>query len=632
MAVVTAASTVVSAASPVVVGQAYVSWALFEAYAGLTHGNEAATGTDSGLRTSVGGTTVTGSDAGLGIDVGLTATGGALSKQGLEFGFGFSRTAAAGLVYAFRDGDKRAVVQQVVGDQSKAGADTGGGADASGLAADQQKAVNDVGHYVEVSALDTHPVAAPAQVLTPLIDFSWTTEPLNPVPVWQDASAYLRAWNSKRGRSYEYDRMEAGGAAYLLSNRDKRFDPTNGSSPYSPNVIPTRRVRIQADYAGTVYPVIEAFTDGFPQQYPGVGMDAVVRQSASDWFYPLNTLKFAGGETVLAAPITDTTQTVVAVASTALPLPQAYPFIIQVGTAPDIERMEVTGSPAPGQWAVERGAGDTALRIYAAGTPVRSEAVRFGRELSGTRINHCLDFLGVAGPDRDIDAGNTTIAASDDLVNTRILEHLLLIAECENGRLFVARDGAVTFRERHWQFLQELAPRATFGTGGTIPYLGEGVELAHDDAKLYNRVKITIADGTVVEAADQASIDDHMERTLEKSWPLASAVEAQDAAAWMLTRLKRAQLRVPAITVAVSGSYTPAVLGAEIAQRYHLVVDPPVAGGVMSSDVIVEGIAHTVQPGQWRTTYELSEPDPVKYWRVEVAGASELGTTTVLAY
>jgi hypothetical protein len=605
-----------------------VSWARFDVAAGLLAASDTGTGTDSGIRSSQG-QTVAVADTAAGTDIANVFTGGNQAKAGTDRGFGFSRYAAAGLIYLFRNGELLAPVQ-IGGTLAKAATDSGAGTEVSQLfLTDRTFAVADTAAASDTSS-KSPPTVVPTEDSTPLISFSWTTDPLDPNPVWVDADPYLREFTTKRGRSYEYSRMEAGNGSYVLNNRDRRFEPDYASSPYYPNVVPTRRMRIRATHDQVIYPLFQGFTEGFPQDYPGTGMDATVRQSATDWFYPLNTLKFAGGTTTLAGQVSSTTQTTIALTSVALPLPQAYPFVIQVGAAPDIERMNVTGLAGPSQWTVERGI-DTVPRTFNIGDPVRSESVRFAQEQSGTRINNCLDFLGVDTLDRDIDAGNTLIAASDDLVNTAILEHLLLMAECENGRLFVARDGTITFRERHWQFLQELTSRATFGT--TIPYLGEGVVLAQDDDKLYNRVKITIADGTVVDAFDQQSINDHMERTLELTWPLASAVEAQDAATWMLSRLKQAQLRIPAVTVAITGHATAQVLATEVAQRYHLVATPGVHGqAVTDTDVIVEGIAHSVAPGRWTATFELSEPDPTSYWRVEVVGASELDETTVPAY
>jgi hypothetical protein len=143
----------------------------------------------------------------------------------------------------------------------------------------------------------------------------------------------------------------------------------------------------------------------------------------------------------------------------------------------------------------------------------------------------------VRSPDRDVDAGNSLIAASKNLAGESILSHLLLVAEAENGRLFASRDGKVTFRQRHWQFLQERTPRGTFGGGGAgdVNFLS-GTEnvLAHDDSQLFNRIRIKHPTGQIVESFDQTSIDAHFERVLEKDWPLASVVEAKDAADYLL--------------------------------------------------------------------------------------------------
>ena len=476
------------------------------------------------------------------------------------------------------------------------------------------------------------------------VQTSFSTEPLTHLANWQTITSYVRQWSSSRGRSYEYDRTEAGTVQYLLSNRDRRFDPDYASGAYYPNVKPTRRTRVRALWAGVTYPIIQAFTEGFPQDYPAAGMDAVVQQTATDWFYPLTAIKFAPAATTLAvematAPNPGTTETIT-LTSTALPMPQAYPFMVQIGNAPDIERAEVIGpGAAANTWVVRRAQGDTIARTFVAGTQVRSEAVRFAEEQSGTRIGNCLDFLGIGGPDRDIDDGNTLIAESEDLAGQPVLEHLLLIAEAENGRLFAARDGAITFRERHRQFTEELTSSGTFGNGGgsEIPYQAGGVRFAHDDDKLFNHVRITIADGTIVEAEDATSIQDHFRRTLDKQWPLASAVEAQDAADYMLSRLKQTQLRAPAITVTPStanaSTVWPVVLGAEIGQRFTLTADPPIAGAeVTNADVLVERIQHASQPGRWDVRFEFSEADPVLYWRLGVVGASEIGQTTVPAY
>lgn len=472
---------------------------------------------------------------------------------------------------------------------------------------------------------------APEQLATPRLSVAWATDPLA-TPSFVDVSDYLRQLNVRRGRSYEYDRMETGVSEQTLSNRDSRFDPDNASGPYYPNLKPTRRIAAAARWNSTDYPLMTGFTEGYPQEFPGAGFDAVVRLSASDWFYPLNATKFTPAATTLTTAITttpaaDTVETI-HVVSTALPLPQAFPFTIQIGTGDTLEQMEVLSSPGPGQWQVKRGQNQTFVARHSVGDEVRSEAVSFAEEQSGARINHCLDILSIASADRDIDAGNSLIAASDNLAGRSVLEHLLLIAEAENGRFFAARTGRITFRQRHWQFTSELNPRAVFGAD--VDFLADGGNvLQHDDTKLFNRIRIKLPTGQIVEAYDQTSIDAHFERVLEMEWPLASEIEAQDAAAYMLDNLKEAQLRIPQITLRPRGNEMPVVLQVDIGQRYKLNMDPPVGTTVLSKEVIVERVAHQARPGDWVTTLEFSEANVLTYW---VLNGSQLGTDTKLAY
>jgi len=505
------------------------------------------------------------------------------------------------------------------------------------------------------------PAAGDAALPAVQVAFAWASNPLEP-PTYQDATPYVRSVSTNRGRSFEYDRIETGVASYSLSNRDSRFDPDNAAGPYYPNVKPTRRVKVSALYAGTSYGVMQGFTEGYPNAFPADGYDAVVQQNASDWFYPLNAIKFVSAATTLASDMLTTpaagTEEVIQVASIGLPMPQAFPFVVQIGSGAFMERLEVTGTPnaAYNQWTVKRGHGESFVGLHGSGDVVTSEEVRFAVEPSGTRINNCLDMLGIATSDRDIDAGNSTIAESDNLAGSTILDHLLLIAECENGRFFAARDGRITFRQRHWQYTDELTSRATFGadagsgaaasygTGaygagafgtaaGEIPFLsGTGNVLAHDDAKIYNWVRITLPTGQIIEAFDQASIDAHFERVLDKQWPLWSAIEAQDAADYMLAQFKEARLRLPKIQVRPQDARWATVLGMDMAQRYRLKMDPPVGSTVVDEQVIVERVGHAVVPGDWRTSLEFSRADPNTYWRVEVSGQQELDTQTRLAY
>lgn len=84
---------------------------------------------------------------------------------------------------------------------------------------------------------------------------------------WTDVSSYLLpVISTKRGRQRELDKFNPGEFSVVLDNTDRRFDPTNTSSPYHPNVVPNKRIRIKATHPTTSveYPVIDGYVDSWP--------------------------------------------------------------------------------------------------------------------------------------------------------------------------------------------------------------------------------------------------------------------------------------------------------------------------------------------------------------------------------
>lgn len=74
--------------------------------------------------------------------------------------------------------------------------------------------------------------------------FSPSTNPLS-TPSYVDISGYTLDFQCRYGRQFELDRMEAGTASFTLDNTDRRFDPTNSSGPYYPNLIPIRKYQVK---------------------------------------------------------------------------------------------------------------------------------------------------------------------------------------------------------------------------------------------------------------------------------------------------------------------------------------------------------------------------------------------------
>jgi hypothetical protein len=67
-------------------------------------------------------------------------------------------------------------------------------------------------------------------------------------PSYTDLSSRLRgSWQATlAGRQYELDQVQSGQLTLTLDNRDGALDPTNSSSPYSPNVLPLKPCHLQA--------------------------------------------------------------------------------------------------------------------------------------------------------------------------------------------------------------------------------------------------------------------------------------------------------------------------------------------------------------------------------------------------
>lgn len=105
---------------------------------------------------------------------------------------------------------------------------------------------------------------------------------------WTDITAYVRGLNIKRGRQDELGRVEAGTLQVVLSNSDRRFDPTYTSSPYYPYVLPMRQIRVRATWNSITYQLWRGYVETWPPSWPALGKDDVVTVTAVDAFKVLN--------------------------------------------------------------------------------------------------------------------------------------------------------------------------------------------------------------------------------------------------------------------------------------------------------------------------------------------------------
>jgi hypothetical protein len=128
-------------------------------------------------------------------------------------------------------------------------------------------------------------------------------------------------------------------------------------------------------------------------------------------------------------------------------------------------------------------------------------------ELSSTRLTEILDRPEVAFPaaQRNISTGTQTLggaAAFTIVEGTNVLEYCNQINTAEQGRLFMARDGDLTFEPRIGATLSGSV--ADFHDDGTnIPYDAVGISFEAD--QVVNRAAVGILGNTTQQVADDAA-------------------------------------------------------------------------------------------------------------------------------
>ncbi len=85
---------------------------------------------------------------------------------------------------------------------------------------------------------------------------------------WTNITRYVRKIGLQRSqRTYELNRFESGTASITIDNTGGRFDPTNSSGPYWPNVVPIVPIRIRATWNGITYPLWTGYVERWPQSW-----------------------------------------------------------------------------------------------------------------------------------------------------------------------------------------------------------------------------------------------------------------------------------------------------------------------------------------------------------------------------
>lgn len=244
-------------------------------------------------------------------------------------------------------------------------------------------------------------------------------------------------------------------------------------------------------------------------------------------------------------------------------------------------------------------------------------------EVSSERIKTVLNYSEVQyqGP-RSIGNGSSTLGSTVSNAgfsiaeDTNLLNYLQTVATSEQGYLFMAADGTLTFKGR--TDVLNLNPEAVFTAqaGAGIPY--QTLVNQFGDELLYNVVVTESPAGGPYTASDQTSIAQYQSLTYTNQNLLnASATEVQQLGQYLLGKFKQPELRFTGLStqlLALTTAQQNICLNLDLTDMCqvvkHFATGSPSSA---SQTVIVSGVTHNITPGSHIVAFTFESTDGNQY-------------------
>jgi hypothetical protein len=231
-------------------------------------------------------------------------------------------------------------------------------------------------------------------------------------------------------------------------------------------------------------------------------------------------------------------------------------------------------------------------------------------DLSGTRINQILNTIAWPSSMRDVDAGLTTLQADPGTARTA-LAAMTTATNSEYGALYVDASGSFVFQDRTVTVASIAATPTVFNDNGTdIGYSNAIWRL--DDTLVFNQANITRTGGTVQNATNTASVEKYFAHTYNQQDLLmqTDAVALDYARAYVASRAETS-VRCDAIELDLyTENYAAGILAAldlDFFDPITITTNQPGAS-LLTKTLQIFGVAHSVTPNKWRTTFTTLEP------------------------
>jgi hypothetical protein len=259
-------------------------------------------------------------------------------------------------------------------------------------------------------------------------------------------------------------------------------------------------------------------------------------------------------------------------------------------------------------------------------------------QLAGDRISDAISRPEVAfGFTRDIDDGVSTMQGEPVTWRTNVLTYLQKIAESDHGMVFASRENTLTYRDRRTR--TDYTIEATFTPPGGGGLAIHGLEIEAGSRRLYNLVSVDREGGTLQSAEDTDSQTEYGIRSLSLSGLLMDTdAQAQSMAEFLLATYSTPGHFVSSIRVNLSALPEKAdralVASLDLGSVISVGARPLGIAPTVTQVSVIEGISHTVAPGQPHImTFDLSPVDRwASAWDLFVLDDSLLDGDAVLAF
>ena len=231
-------------------------------------------------------------------------------------------------------------------------------------------------------------------------------------------------------------------------------------------------------------------------------------------------------------------------------------------------------------------------------------------QTTAQRVQSILTMIAWPAAFTSIGTGATTCVADPGTTRT-VLQAIQTAEFTEQGAFYINENGVATFKGRQFVVDAQAASPTVFNQTGTgINYAG--ITFALDDKTIVNKATVTRIGGTAQTYSDATSIAQYFTRSITATEMLMQTdANALALATAYVDSRKETSIRIETITLdLVTPNYSAGVtagLSLEFFDTVDITNEQP-GGSTIQKKLQIQGIAHTITPNTWVTTFATQEP------------------------